>query len=226
MSSKTIVLLSLSAILLGSAGQAIPAYPAPLVHFPASFGSPRRISPGQIYTSPNHTFTIVAPKCNPSAYSCPGWEVVYESEKGTHEMVTFTMPIAGQTYRAGIIEMGRTTIDLDALAKIAAVSRKHQVGVPFDFVEETKVNTQFGEGLLRVYSMKGGSLNKSGPLGSKAQYRDCYIAVLMIPQENRTLFGVSQDDNLARLEKNAEGSWKKSLMDEVQPFFATMTVGG
>ena len=223
MNAKIGALLSLSVVLLGGAA-ASPAYPAPPARPAPSFGGTRRISAGQIYTSPNHTFTIVVPDCNPSAFSCPGWDVLYESEKGNHEMVTFTIPIADQTYRAGIVEKGRTTIDLDALAKIAAVSRKHQVGVPFDFVEETKVNTQFGEGSLRVYSMKGGSLNKSAPLGSKAQYRDSYIAVLLVPQENRTLFCVSQDDNLARLEKNADESWKKSLKDEVQAIFATMTV--
>ncbi len=96
MNAKIGLLLSLSVVLLGSAA-AIAAYPAP----PApSFGGTRRISAGQIYTSPNHTFTIVLPNCNPSAFSCPGWDVLYESEKGNHEMVTFTMPIADQTYRA------------------------------------------------------------------------------------------------------------------------------
>ena len=136
MNAKIGVLMSLSVVLLGSAA-AIPAYPTPPARPVSSFDGTRRISKGQIYTSPNHTFTIVVPDCNPWAFSCPGWDVLYESEKGNHEMVTFTMPIADQTYRAGIVEMGRATIDLDALAKIAAVSRKHQVGAPFDFVEET-----------------------------------------------------------------------------------------
>ncbi len=67
MNAKIGVLLSLSVVLLGSAA-AIAAYPAP----PApSFGGTRRNSAGQIYTSPNHTFTIVLPNCNPSAFSCP-----------------------------------------------------------------------------------------------------------------------------------------------------------
>ena len=154
------------------------------------------MSASEIYTNPSHTFTIVTPDFNPDAFRI-GWEVLYESEKGNHEMVTFSNPVGDQTYRAGIVEIGRTTVDLDAVAHVVAVSRKHQVGVPFDFVEETKVNTQFGEGSLRVYSMKGGSLNKSAPLGPKPQYqyRDIYIAVLLVPQQNRTLFAVSQDDN-------------------------------
>jgi hypothetical protein len=120
--------------------------------------------------------------------------------------------------------MGRTTVDLDAMAHAVAVSRKHQIAAPFDFVAETKVNTKFREGSLRVYSMKGGSLNKSGLLGEKAQYRDTYIAVLPVPQENRTLFAVSQDDNFGPFRKTTDESWKKSLKDEVQAFFATMTV--
>jgi hypothetical protein len=217
-------LLSVLVVLLGSATPAIPAYPA----FPArpapSPGGPRRISAGETYTSPNHAFTIVAPHCDSAAFSCPGWDVLYESDKGKFEMVTFSMPIAEQTYRTGFYEMGRTTVDLDAMAHAVAVSRKHQVEAPFDFVEETKVNTAFGEGSLRVYSMKGGSLDKSGLLGAKAQYQDIYIAVLLVPQENRTLFAVSQDDNFGPFRKTTDESWKKSLKDEVQAFFATMTV--
>lgn len=120
--------------------------------------------------------------------------------------------------------MGRTTVDLDVMAHAVAVSRKHQVGAPFDFVEETKVNTAFGEGSLRVYSMKGGSLDKSGLLGAKAQYQDIYIAVLLVPQENRTLFAVSQDDNFGPLRKTTDEERKKSLKNEAQAFFATMTV--
>ena len=72
--------------------------------------------------------------------------------------------------------------------------------------------------------MKGGSLNKSGLLGAKAQYQDIYIAVLLVPQEKRTLFAVSQDDNFGPLRKTTDEVWKKSLKDEVQAFFATMTL--
>lgn len=64
MNAKIGVLLSLSVVLLGSAA-AIPAYPAPPARPAPSFGGTRRISAGQIYTSPNHTFTIVVPNCNP-----------------------------------------------------------------------------------------------------------------------------------------------------------------
>jgi hypothetical protein len=225
MNRKIAVLLSLSVVLLGSATAAIPAHPTPPARPAPSSGGTKKISPGEIYTSPNHTFTIVVPHSNPEAFR-QGRDVLYESEKGNHEMVTFSDPVGDQTYRAGIVEMGRTTVDLDAVAHIVAVSRKHQVGVPFEFVEETKVTTQFGEGSLRVYSMKGGSLDKSAPLTSKPQYQyhDSFIAVLLVPQENHTLCAVSQDDNFAHLSKNSDEPWKKSLKDEVQAFFATVTV--
>jgi hypothetical protein len=224
MNRKTPVPLLLSVILFGSSAAEIPAYPTSPARPTPSFGGPRRISLGETYTSPNHAFTVVAPHCDSAAFSCPGWDILYESDKGKFEMVTFSMPIADQTYRTGFYEMGRTTVDLDAVSHAVAVSRKHQVGAPLDFVEEAKVSTQFGEGSLRLYSMKGGSLNKSGLLGAKAQYQDVYIAVLVVPQEKRTLFAVSQDDNFGSLRKTTDEVWKKSLKDEVQAFFATVTV--
>jgi hypothetical protein len=226
MKAKIFGLLSLSVLLLGTAGHAISPYPTPPAHFASSFGSPRRISAGQIYKSPKHLFTIVAPYCNPRAFG-PGWDVLYESEKDTHEMVTLSMPLAVQTYRAGIVETSGPNIDLNVVAHAIAVSRKHQIGVPFDLVEESKISTKFGEGSLRVYSIKGGSLDKWAPLGPKPQYqyRDAYVAVLLVPQEKRILFAVSQDDNFSPLDKNVDESWKKTLKEEAQAFFATMTLG-
>jgi hypothetical protein len=226
MNAKILVLPLLLVVLFWSATAAIPGYAAPPRRAVASLGGVKRMSAGRTYTSPNHIFTIVVPHCNPAGFSCPGWDVLYESEKGTHVMVTFSMPVAVQTYRTGIVETGTTRVDLNAVAHAVAVSRKHQVGVPFDFVEETKVSTQLGEGSLRVYSMKGGSLDKSAPLSPKPQYQyhDSYIAVLLVPQEKRILFAVSQDDNFFRFAKTDDESWKKSLETEVQAFFATMTV--
>jgi hypothetical protein len=221
MSIKSVVHLSLSAILFGSA--AIATYPAPLVLPTPRSGLVSKIPGGKTYKSPNHNFTIVVPA--PTGFDHSGWEVAYESKNGDHEMVTFAIYDFAETYRAGIAETAGSPNELDTLAHAAASSRKHQIGLPLESIEETKVNTQFGEGSLRVYSMKGGSLDMSGHMGEKPQFHDSYIAVLLVPHEGRTLYAVAQDDYLGLIRKVGDEAWKKSLKNEVQSFFATMTLG-
>jgi hypothetical protein len=214
MSAKPILLLSFSLLCAGTAAWLLPA---------SGFPAARKLPAGKVYKSPDHIFTIVAPQF--TGFARAGWEVGYESKKGEHEMATFAEYDFGETYRAGIVEAGPTA-DLDAIARHAAISRQHQIGLPVELVEETKVNTQFGEGSLRVYSIKGGSLVGSGHPGQKVPtFNDSYIAVLLVPHEGRTLFALSQDDNLGLIEKIPADRWKKSLTDQVQSFFATMTLG-
>lgn len=148
--------------------------------------------------------------------------------KGNHEMVTFYDVDFGETYRAEIAEIYKSDADLDTAAEASAVSRKHQIGLPIELVEESKVQTQFGEGSLRVYSIKGGSLLGSGIFGEKhqtLQYHDSYIAVLLVPHDGRIIITLSQDDNLGIVEKVGDDAWKKALKDQVQALLATMTLG-
>lgn len=225
MKAKTAVLLSLSVILLASAVPAIPGYPALLARPTPGLGLGRKFPAGEIYKSPKHVFTIVSPHPNSETFDFSGWEVLYESDKDNHEMVTFAEYDFAQTYRAGIVKKDAATVDLHAVAHAAAISRKHQMGVPFDFVEESKVNTQFGEGSLRVYSMKGGSLDMIKHGADKPQFHDSYVAVLLVPQEGRILFAVMQDDNWKFMKKISDDDWKMYIKDRVQAFFATMTLG-
>lgn len=51
-------------------------------------------------------------------------------------MVIFAIYTLAQTYRVGIANRAEGT-DLDALAKNAAVSRKHQIGLPLESVDES-----------------------------------------------------------------------------------------
>ena len=80
---------------------------------------------------------------------------------------------------------------------------------------------------MKLIKPAAASLDKWAPVSPKPQYqyRDAYIAVLLIPQEKRILFAVSQDDNFSPLDKNVDESWKKTLKEEAQAFFATMTLG-
>jgi hypothetical protein len=148
-SAKIAVLITLLVTVSGAATE-IAAYP------PSSLAQASKIPDGKIYKSPNHIFTIVVPQ--PSGFDHSGWEVSYES-KSDHQMVTFAVYDFAQTYRAGVAEIAGAPPDLDTLAQHAVVSRQHQIGQPVELIEETKVSTQFGEGTLRLYSMKGGSLD-------------------------------------------------------------------
>ena len=188
--------------------------------------SGENIQPGKVYKSPNHIFTVIVPK--PTGFDVHAWAVAYESMKGNHEMVTFYDVDFGETYRAGVAEIYKSDGDLDTAAKASAVSRKHQIGLPIELVEESRVQTQFGEGSLRVYSIKGGSLLGSGKLGEKhqtLQYHDSYIAELLVPHDGRIIFAASQDDYLGIIEKVGDDAWRKAVKDQVQALLATMTLG-
>lgn len=191
----------------------------------ATLCSAGNIQSGKVYESPKHIFRVVVPKQN--GFGHP-WTVAYESMKGNHEMVTFYDVGYGETYRAGIAEVYKTDADLDTAAKASVVTRKHQIGQPIELVEESKVQTQFGEGSLRVYSMKGGALLHEELLGQKpqtVQYHDSYIAVLLVPHDGRIVITLSQSDYLGISKKVGEDAWKKALKEQVQALLVTMTLG-
>lgn len=215
MNGKIARLLSLSIILLVNV----------TTIFPTGLGLNGRISPGKTYKSPKHIFTVIAPQPNGFGHD---WTVAYESMKDNHEMVTFYDVEYGETYRAGVAEIYKSDDDLDTAAKASAVTRKHQIGQPMELVEQSKVQTQFGEGSLRVYSMKGGSLLRGGLVGQKPQtfqFHDSYIAVLLVPHDGRIVITLSQNDYLGIFEKVGDDAWKKALKDQVQALLATMTLG-
>ncbi len=209
---KNSVLLVLAVVLFGSGT--------------TTLCSGENIQPGKVYKSPKHIFTVVVPQ--PTGFDVPGWVVDYESKKSNHEMVTFYDIDFGETYRAGVAEFYRSDADLDTAAKASAVTRKHQIGQPIEMIEESKVQTQFGEGSLRVYSMKGGALLRQVSLGEKhptVQFGDSYIAVLLVPHDGRIVIALSQDDYLGIGQKAGDDAWKKALKDQVQALLATMTLG-
>ena len=184
------------------------------------------IRPDKVYKSPAHIFTVLVPK--PTGFDVHSWIVAYESMKGNHEMVTFYDVDFGETYRAGVAEIYKSDGDLDTAARASAVTRKHQIGLPLELVEESKVQTQFGEGSLRVYSIKGGSLLGTEVLGGQKhqtpQYHDSYIAVLLVPHDGRIVITVAQNDYV-KSDLGDDDAWKKALKDQVQALLATMTLG-
>jgi hypothetical protein len=213
-SAKNSLLLALAVVLFGSGTATL------------CWGG--HIQSGKVYKSPNHVFTIVVPEQN--GFGHP-WTVDYESMKGNHEMVTFYDVEYGEAYRAGVAEIYKSDADLDTAAKASAVTRKHQIGQPIELVEESKVQTQFGEGSLRLYSMKGGSLLRAGQPDQNHktyQFFDSYIAVLLVPHDGRIVITLAQNDyiknDLGIGGKVGDDAWKKALKDQVQALLATMTL--
>jgi hypothetical protein len=138
-------------------------------------------------------------------------------------LVIFAIYTLAPTYRVGLANRGEGT-DLDALAKNAAVSRKHQIGLPPGIrgrvPGEYSVWRSFAS---RVLDARCG-LDKTGHTGEKPSFHDSYIAVLLIPQKDRTLIAVAQDDNWKGLQKESDEAWINSLKKEVQSFVSTMTM--
>lgn len=121
-------------------------------------------------------------------------------------------------YRAGVL-LKPGSEDLAAVADGYSVSARHQIANAPQCIEETKVNTQFGEGTLRLYSAKNGSLVLQGWPGHQKTL-DSYIAVLVVRQGPRILLAATQNDNI--VDKYPEDKWKQQLKDSVQGFFATL----
>jgi hypothetical protein len=182
------------------------------------------ISGGQTYKSRNHVFTVVLPQ--PTAFEPMPYSIHEDAKKGEYETAEFFIFDFGEMYSAGILQTSGEG-DLGAVADNAAIPEKHQLANPPHSIEEAKVSTQFGEGLLRLYFAKEGSLLKSGQIGQDSKTMksfDSYIAVLVVRQGKRVFFAAAQDDNIGHIENYSEEKWKQRLKDSVQKFFATMVV--
>jgi hypothetical protein len=182
------------------------------------------ISGGQKYKSRNHVFTVVLPQ--PTAFEPMPYSVHEDAKKGEYETAAFFIFDFGEMYTAGVLQNSGQA-DLGTVANSAAISETHQLANPPHSIEEAKVSTQFGEGLLRLYFAKDGSLLKSGQIGQDSKTPksfDSYIAVIVVRQGTRVLFAAAQDDNIGHIENYSEEKWKQKLKDSVQKFFATMVV--
>jgi hypothetical protein len=100
--------------------------------------------------------------------------------------------------------------------------------MPIELVEPSKVQTQFGEDSLRVYSVKEGALLREVSLRQKPQtiqYHDTYIAVPLVPHDGRIVITLAQDDYSGISEKVGDDAWSKDLKDKVRALLATMNLG-
>lgn len=184
----------------------------------------KTISGGQKYKSRNHVFTVVLPQ--PTAFEPMAYSVHEDVKKGEYEAAGFFIFDFGEMHSAGVLQNSGQA-DLGVVADNAAISEEHQRTNPPHSIEEAKVSTQLGEGLLRLYYAKEGSLLESGKISEDSKtpkFFDSYIAVIVVRQGTRVCFAAAQDDNIGHIENYSEEKWKQKLKDSVQKFFATMVV--
>lgn len=181
----------------------------------------QRIVPGgQTYVSPNKLFSVTPLK--PSNWTGLRYEVRTEGERGEPEIVTFHVPDFGELYKAGLV-FGEPA--LAAVADRAAVATPEQAKSPPELIEESRVETHLGPGVLRLYLARNNSLlvNMVITDGRLVPARaDSYIAVLAVPLPGRVAFATATDDNFGMIEKRPASEWQAWLKQRVREFLATM----
>lgn len=204
------------------------------------------ITENQQYKSDREMFSVTVPAAgNPfvRTYKWQAQQLKYENvaEKVAldYEEVVFWIGDFGQAYAAGV-----RRIPQSVLAQIAKEEEKRTLGnladkALFEWrsdyaeqpqpVEESSVQTQFGEGLLRIYLAKGSSLLAkdagSGNAGKpKVEKFDTYVTVLVVKKDDLFIWTAAEDDYMQRKSPDAPSDPKPDLRKALQRFFATMTV--
>lgn len=187
----------------------------------AASGRTRHIGSGQTYTSPGHSFTLVVPKS--TNFVGLEFAVREETKAGQYEFATFSIEDFGELYKAGIFQSG----DVASTADRVAVSTNFQKKTPPEMANETKISTQFGDGVLRLYRLKSGALvapvtsgnttmtQAGNPRTSKTP-PDSYVAVVIVQQGARILFATAEDDNFGIIEAHEPEGWQRHLQDVAQ----------
>lgn len=200
------------------------------------------IKEGKQYNSSGGTFSITVPPAgNPFARIYKWQESRLKYENFDYEEVVFFIHDFGQAYGAGVrripqavlAQMAKeepkqtlSTLAFKALGQWRDLAEEPQV------VEDTLVETQFGEGLLRVYlakqsSMMGRVVGTDEGGKPKIQRFDTHIAVLVVKKGDWFIYATAEDDYLQTNATTPPGGPfdpKPELKKMLQSFFATMTV--
>lgn len=192
----------------------------------AALARTHHIGGGQTYTSPGHAFQLMAPASN--NFANLDYTVREETKKDQYEFAAFAIQDFGELYKAGVFQSG----DVASTADRMAVSTDFQKKTAPEIAGETKVSTQFGEGLLRLYRLKGGALiapvtvgnitmTPAGHPRSKTP-SDSYVAVLVVQQGARVIFATAEDDNFGLVEGHQGEEWRYHVQDIAQKLLASM----
>lgn len=199
------------------------------------------IKEGKQYTSNRGLFSVTVPPRNWAVDIYKFKESQLKQENYDYEEVVFYIPDFGQAYAAGV-----RRIPESVLAKMANEEGKRTLANLADkalyqwrsgyaeepqSVEDTSVQTQFGEGLLRVYLAKHSSMIErmvgGGKVGDlKGERFDTHIAVLVVKKGDWFIYAAAEDDDLQHGMPGAgtPSDPKPILSKKLQDFFASMTV--
>jgi hypothetical protein len=198
------------------------------------------IAEGKKYTSESGLFSVVVPAAgNPFVHNYKWYGNWAKYENYDYEEVRLVISDFGQAYVAGVRRIPQAVLaqmakeepkqTLSNLANKALVQWVELTEEP-EVVEETWVKTQFGEGLLRVYLAKRGSLmgrvegaDEAGK--PKTEKFDTHIAVIAVKKGDRFLYATAQDDYLQT--KSTTGPTAPfnpipQLRETLQSFLASM----
>ena len=200
------------------------------------------IQEGKEYRSTGGRFSITVPATsNPFVRSYKWEESRLKYENYDYEEVVFLIQDFGQAYGAGVrripqgvlVEMAKEE-PKETLSKLAfkALDQWRDLAEEPEVVEDTPVETQFGEGLLRVYLAKKSSLmgrvvgtDEGGK--PKIERFDTHIAVLVAKKGDWFFYATAEDDYLqtnATAPPAGPFDPKPTLKKALQSFFASLTV--
>src|SRR5579864_1605567 len=205
---------------------------------PTSPASPKvnigKIKENQRFKSSGYSFSITVPPArNPFVRTYDFRESRLKYATYDYEEVIFRIGDFGQGYGAGVRRIPQSVLEqiakeeprqtLSNLANKALFQWRDNYAEKPQAVEEAFLQTQFGEGLFRVYLAKRSSLliNGSGSRESgppKLEKSDARIAVLVVKKDDWFIYTTAED------EYEGSGSTPLDLRKQLETFFASMTV--
>lgn len=203
---------------------------------------------GTPYTSSKGSFAVTVPPGNWAVNTYAFKESQLKNEEYDYEEVVFYIADFGQAYGAGVRRIPESVLaemrSEDAKQTLSKLAIKALYQWREDFpeepaaVEEALVETQFGEGLLRIYLAKRSSLigvsvlpgGGPGQAGIPPPERfDTHVAVLVIKKGDRFIYATAEDDDLQQTSARGLGGGppfdpKPELNKKLQSFFASLSV--
>ena len=204
---------------------------------PSSPSSPKvrvgNIKEKEKFESSGGRFSITVPPArNPFVRTYDFREARLKYETYDYEDVVFQIGDMGQAYGTGVRRIPQSVLEqmakeqrkqtLSNLANKALFQWRDYAEEPQP-VDEATVQTQFGEGLLRIYLAKHSSLlvtMNGADLAAKhkPEKSDARIAVLVVKKDDRFIYATAEDEYVG------SGVDPLDLRKQLQSFFATMTV--
>lgn len=206
-------------------------------------------SAGETYRNRCGLFSFTVPKPRNSFFvsNFKLEDTIASTSGGLYEEVTLSLSDFGEVYRVGlrplpVSEAEQVTAEGDAAA-LSELAEKALYGWRANFpqepepVQDFSVDTANGEGLVRVYLARGGSLlgvvkgidDNGQPI--LEQY-DTYIAVMVVRKDNMLIYATAEDDSLMSgggpVEIPGAGetdSRIELLWTRLQELFSTLTIG-